>query len=48
MIDNDVIEAPEENDPIIKAECKKGGWAEFGFRNQSQCIKFVNTDKDSR
>ncbi|MBU0767139.1 hypothetical protein KKF55_05185 [Patescibacteria group bacterium] len=35
-------------DPVEKAECKKGGWEDFGFRNQGQCIRFVNTGKDSR
>lgn len=33
---------------ITKNECKKGGWETFGFRNQGQCIRFVNTGKDSR
>lgn len=33
---------------ITKAECKKGGWEEFDFRNQGQCIRFVNTGQDSR
>ena len=28
--------------PTAKDECKKGGWEEFGFRNQGQCIEFVN------
>jgi hypothetical protein len=28
--------------PTTKAECKKGGWKQFGFKNQGQCIKFVN------
>lgn len=36
------------NDPSSKVECKKGGWEDFGFRNQGQCIRFVNTGKDSR
>jgi hypothetical protein len=35
-------------DPADKDECKKGGFADFGFRNQGQCIKFVNTGKESR
>jgi hypothetical protein len=35
-------------DPTTKADCNKGGWADFGFRNQGQCIRFVNTGKDSR
>lgn len=29
-------------------ECKKGGWADFGFKNQGQCIKFVEVGVDSR
>lgn len=28
--------------------CKNGGWEEYGFRNQGQCIRYVNTGKDSR
>ena len=31
-----------------KAFCKQGGWEELGFRNQGQCIRFVNTGQDSR
>ncbi len=38
----------EITDPTSKDECKKGGWEAFGFRNQGQCIRFVNTGKDSR
>lgn len=34
--------------PADKNECKKGGWEEFGFKNQGQCIRFVNTGQDSR
>lgn len=33
---------------ITKQMCKKGGFADFGFRNQGQCIRFVNTGRDSR
>jgi hypothetical protein len=32
--------------PQTKADCKNGGWKNFpglGFKNQGQCIKFVNT-----
>lgn len=36
------------NDPDDKDDCKDGGWAAYGFRNQGQCIRFVNTGKDSR
>jgi hypothetical protein len=28
--------------PDTKADCKKGGYKEFGFKNQGQCIAFVN------
>ena len=31
-----------------KDDCKKGGYETFGFRNQGQCIRFVNTGQDSR
>jgi hypothetical protein len=34
--------------PQSKDECKKGGWADFGFSNQGQCIRYVNTGQDSR
>jgi hypothetical protein len=36
------------NDPVNKDDCKNGGWDEYGFKNQGQCIRFVNTGKDSR
>lgn len=38
----------EDEDPTTKDDCKRGGWEDYGFRNQGQCIKFVNTGKDSR
>jgi hypothetical protein len=28
--------------PTTKEECKKGGYKEFGFKNQGRCIAFVN------
>lgn len=28
--------------------CRDGGWEAYGFRNQGQCIRFVNTGQDSR
>jgi hypothetical protein len=31
--------------PTSKDQCKNGGWEDFGFKNQGQCIKFVNTGK---
>ena len=35
-------------DPTEKVDCTEGRWADFGFRNQGQCIRFVETEKDSR
>jgi hypothetical protein len=35
-------------DPTTKEECMKGGWEAFGFKNQGQCVRFVETGKDSR
>lgn len=35
-------------DPETRADCRGGGWEDFGFRNQGQCIRFVNTGQDSR
>lgn len=29
-------------------DCMDGGWEHFDFRNQGQCIRYVNTGKDSR
>lgn len=34
--------------PMVKDDCKKGGWEEYGFKNQGQCIRFVQTGQDSR
>lgn len=34
--------------PVDKQDCKDGGWEQFGFRNQGQCVRFVETGKDSR
>ncbi len=35
-------------DPQTKDDCKKGGWEQFGFKNQGQCVRFIETGKDSR
>jgi len=42
----DVPEAPV--DPVTKDDCKDGGWMAFGFKNQGQCVDFVETGHDSR
>jgi hypothetical protein len=31
--------------PTSKDQCKNDGWKAFGFKNQGQCIQFVNTGK---
>ena len=34
--------------PARTDQCKMNGWTAFGFSNQGQCIRFVNTGQDSR
>lgn len=55
--DGQVIGAPDNRDIVVfelipnpetKSDCKKGQWTEYGFKNQGQCIRYVNTGKDSR
>ena len=29
--------------PTAKDQCKNGGWAQFGFKNQGDCVSFVAT-----
>ena len=41
-------EPPPPQEPVTQDDCKKGKWADFGFRNQGQCIRFVETGFDSR
>jgi subtilisin-like proprotein convertase family protein len=31
--------------PTTKEQCKKGGWRDFGYRNQGTCISFVNQNR---
>lgn len=44
----DLTISPADADPQNKDQCKNGGWESFGFSNQGECIKFVNTGRDSR
>ncbi|HVM15716.1 MAG TPA: carboxypeptidase regulatory-like domain-containing protein [Egibacteraceae bacterium] len=39
---------PPPANPQTRGDCMNGGWQQYGFRNQGQCIQFVNTGKDSR
>jgi hypothetical protein len=34
--------------PPNKDECKNGDWEALGFKNQGQCVRWVETGKDSR
>jgi hypothetical protein len=31
--------------PTHKYQCKNGGWKDYGFNNEGQCIKYLNTGK---
>ena len=44
----DLSDHEGSGDPTTKDDCKRGGWEDHGFRNQGQCIRFVNTGQDSR
>jgi hypothetical protein len=35
------LAAPVPLRPTSKEQCKNGGWRDFGFKNQGQCIRFV-------
>lgn len=41
-------EPPRPIDPLSKADCMKSGWSNFGFTNQGQCVRLIETGKDSR
>ena len=34
--------------PRSKDDCMNGGWERFRFKNQGQCVRYVETGKDSR
>lgn len=47
-VDQDGNGVADTAPPTNKDDCKKGGWATFdnpSFRNQGQCIQYVNTGK---
>lgn len=44
----DLTISPASADPQTKDQCRNGGWAAYGFSNQGQCIRFVETGQDSR
>ena len=36
-----VAVSPAKRLPTSKEDCKNGGWRDFGFKSQGQCIRFV-------
>jgi hypothetical protein len=34
--------------PVVKEDCFDGGWQDYGFINQGQCVRYVVNGKDSR
>jgi hypothetical protein len=30
--------------PTTKAQCRQGGWQQFGFTNHGRCVAFVSRD----
>jgi hypothetical protein len=35
--------------PVLgKDDCKRGGWIPLEFRNQGQCVRYIQTGRDSR
>jgi hypothetical protein len=42
------ILVPFPDSPTSTAQCKSGGWRDFGFTNQGLCVRFVETGKDRR
>ena len=39
---------PLPTDPVDRDDCKKGGFADFGFRNQGQCVRFVEKNENGK
>lgn len=35
-------------DAQTKEDCQDGGWENYGFSNQGQCVRFIETGSDSR
>jgi hypothetical protein len=39
---------PTPSSPTSKDQCRNGGWQAFKFRNQGQCVRYVETGMDDR
>ena len=42
VMNGDISVVDAQPSPTTRDQCKGGGWAQFGFKNQGQCIAFVN------
>jgi hypothetical protein len=38
---------PTNGAPTSKDDCKNGGWRDFNFKNQGQCVKWANQHDDN-
>ncbi len=47
-LDPVAFEPQTADGPQTKQDCMNGGWEALGFRNQGQCVRMVETGKDSR
>jgi hypothetical protein len=41
----DPVAVGPQTKTLTKSDCWNGGWQQLGFRNQGQCIRFVETGK---
>ena len=42
VMNGDISVVDAQPSPTTKDQCKGDGWKQFGFKNQGQCIAFVN------
>jgi Tol biopolymer transport system component len=42
------VPPPPSANPTNVEQCKNSGWVAYGFRNQGQCMRYVETGQDSR
>jgi hypothetical protein len=39
------VQVVEKSTPTTKAQCQKGGFAQFGFADQGACIEYLNANR---
>jgi hypothetical protein len=42
VMNGDISVVDAQPSPTTKDQCKGDGWKQFGFKNQGQCLAFVN------